>query len=92
MTKTSINSHNQACQIVHPFDSKATAHLSDVIASCPLNASLSSQEIKSVSPMTFSQKFYQSHALEVAEAFEQALEANSLENLKQLFDKVLEIN
>jgi hypothetical protein len=89
MTKTPTNSHNQAGQIVHQFNI-TTTHLSDVAASCPLNTSLSSQE--TVSSMTFSQKFDRSQALEIAEEFEQALEANSLENLKQLFDKVLEIS
>jgi len=84
MTKTPTNSQNQPQQIVHQFDN-TTAHLSDVTASCPLNTSLSSRDKKSVNPMTFSQKFYQSHALEVAEAFEQALEANT--DLKKECDR-----
>lgn len=49
------------------------------------------QQIKRVSPMTLSQKFYQSHELEIAEEFEQALEANSLEKTKDLLDKILEL-
>ncbi len=40
--------------------------------------------------MTFSQKLYQSHALEIAEEFEQAIDANSLEKIKQLLDNVLD--
>lgn len=47
------------------------------------------QQIKSVTPMTFSQKLYQAHSLEIAEEYEQALEANSLERIKMLLDKVL---
>jgi len=43
-----------------------------------------------LSPMTFSQKLYQSHALEIAEEFEQAIDANSLEKIKQLLDNVLD--
>lgn len=50
------------------------------------------QQIKCVSPVTFSQKLYQSHALEIAAAYEQALEANSLEQIKILLDKVLEMD
>ena len=34
-----------------------------------------SDHIERVSPTTFSQKLYQSHALEIAEEFEQALGA-----------------
>ena len=49
------------------------------------------QQIKRVSPMTFSQKFYQSHELEIAEEFEQAIDANSLEKIKVLLDKILEL-
>ena len=40
--------------------------------------------------MTFSQKLYQSHPLEIAEEFEQAIDANSLEKIKKILDKVLE--
>lgn len=42
--------------------------------------------------MTFSQKLYQTDELEIAEELEQALEANSLEKLKMLLDKVLELD
>lgn len=34
---------------------------------------------------------YQSHAVEIAEEFEHALEENSLEKIRELLDKVLEI-
>jgi len=54
----------------------------------PLKAN---QQIKSVSPMTLSQKFYQSHELRIAEEFEQALEANSLEKIKELLDKIIKL-
>lgn len=50
------------------------------------------QQIKRVSPLTFSQKFYQTYGLEIAEEFEQAIEANSLEKMKDLLDKILELD
>ncbi len=50
---------------------------------------LSVQPIKCVRPMNFPQKLYQFHALRIAEEYEQALEANSLEKIKNLIDKVL---
>lgn len=50
---------------------------------------LSVQPIKCVRPMSFPQKLYQFHALRIAEEYEQALEANSLEKIKNLIDKVL---
>lgn len=53
---------------------------------------LANQQIKCVIPMTFSQKFYQSHELEIAEEFEQALAANSIEKIKTLLDKILELD
>ncbi len=74
-------------------DSNARAQLTASSGSCPKDASPNiqmSQHIKCVSPMTFSQKLYQSHALEIAEEFEQAIDANSLEKIKKILDKVLE--
>ncbi len=59
-------------------------------SSPPKQAAL--EQIKCVSPVTFSQKLYQSHALEIAEELEQAINANSLEKIKNLLDKVLETN
>lgn len=53
--------------------------------------SLANQHITCVIPMTFSQKLYQSHPLEIAEEYEQALEANSLHKINILFSKVLEV-
>ncbi len=55
------------------------------------NVQVTNQQIKCVSPMTFSQKLYQSHPIEIAEEFEQAIEANSLEKIEDLLNKVLEI-
>lgn len=49
-------------------------------------------QVKCISPKTFSQKLYQSHALEIAEEYEQAIEANSLEKLQLLLDKALELD
>jgi len=49
------------------------------------------QQIKCVSPKTFSQKLYQSNPLELAEEFERAIEANSLEEIKNLLEKFLEL-
>lgn len=77
-------------------DNPASAQLQDMVASYNTNARANSQMeleyIKCVSPRTFSQKLYQSHALEIAEEFEQAIDANSLEEIKKLLDKVLEID
>lgn len=62
-------------------------------ASCLINAEPVSQvafeHIKCVSPTIFPQKLYQSHA--IAEEYEQAIDANSLEKINKLFDKVLEL-
>ncbi len=69
-------------------NARARAELPEVKASS--NNQVASDQIECVSPMTFSQKLYQSHALEIAEEFEQALGANSLEKIKKLLDKVLE--
>lgn len=49
------------------------------------------QHIKNVSPMTFSQKLYQLNAIEIAEEYEQAIEANSLEKIKILLDKLVKL-
>lgn len=40
-------------------------------------------------PMTFSQKLYQSHASEIVEEFGKALGVNSLESLKNLLERCL---
>ena len=69
-------------------DACARAKLPDVKASS--NKQVAVDRIECVTPMTFSQKLYQSHALEIAEEFEQALGDNSLEKIKTLLDKVLE--
>lgn len=72
------------------------AQFQNVQADCSTNSSPTNQapleQIKRVSPVTFSQKLYQSHALEIAEELEQAINANSLEKIKNLLDKVLETN
>ena len=82
-------------QVENQNDSHAQAQQQEG-ASCPINAKPNSQatfeNIKCVRPMTFSQKLYQSAAQEIAEEFEQAIEANSLEKIKKLLDKVLEID
>ena len=52
---------------------------------------LPSQQIKSLT-ITFSQKFYQSHAIAIAEEYNQAIDANCLEKINILFDKVLELD
>lgn len=50
---------------------------------------LASRRKKRVSPGTLAAQLYQSHALEIAEEYEQALEANSLEKIKILLDKLV---
>lgn len=52
----------------------------------------STQQIKSLNPIISSQKFYQSHAIAIAEEFNQAVDANCLEEINILFDKVLDLN
>ena len=44
---------------------------------------------KRVSPRTLAPKLYQSHALEIAEEYEQAIDANSLEKINILLDKLV---
>jgi hypothetical protein len=56
-------------QVVTQNDSQGSAQLP-----------LVNQDIKCISPMTFSQKLYQFHELEIAEEYEQAIDANSLAN------------
>ena len=51
--------------------------------------SLTSQSIKPVSPMTFSQKLDQCKVIEIAEEYEQTTEADSLEKLKGLLNKLI---
>lgn len=46
--------------------------------------------LKCVTPMIFSQKAYQSRALEIAEEYERAIDANSLEKINDVMNKVLE--
>ncbi len=75
-------------------ESYAKTQVPDITANCRINASPNSpvafEHVKSKSPMTFSQQLYQSQALEIAQEFEQAIEANSIERINRLFDKVLE--
>lgn len=49
------------------------------------------QPLKSLDSMTFSQNFFQAQEIEIAEEYEQAIEANSLEKIEQLLDKVIEM-
>lgn len=48
--------------------------------------------INSESPTKLSQHLYKSKELEIAEKYEQALDANSLEGINKLFDAVLDID
>lgn len=50
---------------------------------------VSFEYVKCTTPMTFSQKLYQSHASEVVEEFGKALGVNSLESLKNLLERCL---
>lgn len=52
------------------------------------HTAVASQKINSNSPMTFTQKLYQSDEFEIAEEYEQALESNCLEEIIMLLDKV----
>lgn len=76
------------------FDIHATLQKLDVevshLTNDRANAQIASTHRICISPRTFSQKLYQSHALEIVEEFEQALESQSLVRIKELLDKVLE--
>ena len=80
-------------QVETQENSNAQCQLADVPASCPINTRpnipVAFDDRKCVTPMSFSQKLYQSHEQEIAEEFEQAIEANSLEQIRKLLDKVL---
>ena len=52
----------------------------------------STQQIKSLNSIISSEKFYQSHAIAIAEEFIQAVDANCLEEINILFDKVLNLD
>ena len=52
---------------------------------------IASEHIKCMNSVTFPQKLYQLYELTIAEEFEQAIQNNSLEKIKHLFSKVLEI-
>jgi len=63
------------------------------VACCSLNSRAKTpvafRNIKCATPMTFSQKLYQSHTFEVTEEFEPLMDANSLESLKNLLESCL---
>ncbi len=48
------------------------------------------QQVKCVSLMTFSQKLYQAKKLEIAKKYEQPTDTNSLEQIQNLVDKLVE--
>lgn len=68
----------------------------DLAGSCSINTSpnnlVAFERAKCKSSVTASSKLYQSQALEIAEELEQAIEANSIERINKLLDKVLEIS
>lgn len=81
-------------QVENQANSYAQCQPAEVAASCPINTRpnipVAFVDRKCITPMTFSQKVYQFQEQEIAEEFEQAIEANSLEQIKKLLDKVLE--
>lgn len=91
-TKKVKSNHMKHKQVGTQDDSYAQAQLQGV-ASCLKKAKPSTkvafEHIKCVSSIV-PQKLYQSHALEIAEEYEQAIDANSLEKINKLLDKVLE--
>lgn len=76
-------------------DGYARPQLTDIAAKCLINTKPVSQVvfkgIECVEPKLFSKKIYQSHALKIAEEYEQAIAANSLEKINKLLEKVLEL-
>ncbi len=87
--------HIKHKQVVSQDLGYADAQLPDAAASCSINARANNQvafqQIKCVTPMTFSQKLYQSKLLEIAEEFDHAIDANSLEEMKNLLDKLVRL-
>lgn len=83
-------------QIKIQLDIHATAQELDVKVSHLTNDRDNTQtafeQRKCIIPRTFSQKLYQTHALEIAAEFEQAVESQSLVRIKELLDKLLEKN
>ena len=81
-------------QVETQDNSYAQAQLADVAPSCPINARpnipVPFASRKCVTPMTFSQKLYQSYAQKKIEEFDQEIEATSLEKIKKLLDKLFE--
>ena len=73
-------------------DSYGSAQLPDVIASCSTkstrNIPVVFEQRKCVIPMTFSQKLYQCQESKSVEEFKQAIDANSLEKIKKVLNKV----
>lgn len=51
---------------------------------------MASRGIKCVTPMIYSQKLYKFKEIEIAEEFEQAIDANSLEQINNLLNKLVE--
>ena len=90
-TKKVKSNHMKHKQVGTQDDSYAQAQLQRA-ASCLIKAKPSTkvafEHIKCVSPIV-PQKLYQSHALEIAEEYEQAIDANSLEKIKILLDKLV---
>ena len=90
--------HRQSKQVGTQEDryTEASFQLPDVATSCPSNATTNHQVRfeyrKCVSPMTYSQKLYQSHVRDIAEEFETAIQANSLEEIKKLLNTVFELD
>lgn len=76
-------------------DSYSSAQLTDVAASCSTNSShnipVVFEQRKCVTPMVFSQKLYQSQESKIVEEFKQAIDANSVEKIKKVLDKVFEV-
>lgn len=83
-------------QVRIQFNIQATAQQLDIevshITNDRANTQTAFEHRRCITPRTFSQKLYQSHALEIAEELEQALESQSLARIKELLDKVFEKN
>ena len=90
-----MNGNVRHKQVKTQFNSYVRAHYQGA-ASCPINGKhnipVAFEGRKCLTLRTFSQKLYQTHEQKIAEEFDQAIDANSLEKIHNLFDKVLEIS
>lgn len=88
------SNHINHKQVVTQDLSNGSAQLPAASDSSLINATnyqVPREHIKCVIPRTFSQQLSQTNHLEIAEQFEQAIDANSLEQIKILLSKLVKV-